>query len=51
MGLMKWKILIKLLYLITLMAVAAYEWDTESQLIDSDPNIDSQSMELAYHVA
>ncbi|NQZ79201.1 MAG: hypothetical protein HRT61_24235 [Ekhidna sp.] len=47
---MKWKILIKLLYLVTLMAIAAYEWDKESQLIDSDPNIDSQSMQRAYHM-
>ncbi|MEP0984258.1 hypothetical protein [Ekhidna sp.] len=48
---MKWKILIKLLYLITLFAVAAYEWDKESQLIDSDPKIDETSLQQAYNEA
>ncbi|MEQ8906455.1 hypothetical protein [Ekhidna sp.] len=48
---MKWKILIKLLYLIILFAVAAYKWESESQLIDSDPHIDTQTIQQAYHEA
>ncbi|MEQ6166092.1 MULTISPECIES: hypothetical protein [unclassified Ekhidna] len=48
---MKWKILIKLLYLIILFAVAAYKWDKESQLIDSDPQIDTKTIQQAYHEA
>ena len=48
---MKWKILIKLLYLIILFAVAAYEWDNESQLIDSDPRVNPTELQQAYHEA
>ncbi len=55
MGLMdpmkKWKILIKLLYLLVLFAIAAYKWDKESQLIDSDPKIDPTSIQQAYNEA
>lgn len=37
---MKWKILIKLLYIIVLFAVASLKWEKqEPQLIDSDPQI------------
>ena len=49
---MKWKIFIKLLYLVTLFAVATYQWDRdESQLIDSDPEIDTSSIQQAYQQA
>ncbi|MEP1033338.1 hypothetical protein [Ekhidna sp.] len=48
---MKWRILIKLLYLITLFGLAAYKWDKESQLIDSDPNVDPSSIQQAYNEA
>ncbi|WP_370086279.1 hypothetical protein [Ekhidna sp.] len=48
---MKWKILIKLLYLVILFAVAAYKWDKESQLIDSDPKIEPTTIQQAYHEA
>ncbi|WP_436515976.1 hypothetical protein [Ekhidna sp. To15] len=48
---MKWKILIKLLFLITLFAVAAYKWDEESQLIDSDPKVDPSTIQQAYNEA
>lgn len=48
---MKWKILIKLLYLIILFAVAAYKWNRESQLIDSDPKVDPSALQQAYHEA
>ena len=48
---MKWKILIKLLYLIVLFAVAAYKWDKESQLIDSDPKVDPSTIQQAYYEA
>ncbi|WP_420575227.1 hypothetical protein [Ekhidna sp.] len=48
---MKWKILIKLLYLVILFALASYKWDRESQLIDSDPKIDTESVQQAYHEA
>lgn len=48
---MKWKILIKLLYLIALFVLATYEWDNESKLIDSDPRIDTSTIQQAYHEA
>ncbi|WP_425391144.1 hypothetical protein [Ekhidna sp.] len=48
---MKWRILIKLLYLVILFAVAAYQWEEESQLIDSDPYIEEQDLQQAYHEA
>jgi len=49
---MKTKILIKLLYLITLFALATYRWDdTESPLIDSDPNLNISSYQEAYYEA
>ncbi|WP_420318607.1 hypothetical protein [Ekhidna sp.] len=48
---MKWKILIKLLYLIILFAVASYKWEKESQLIDSDPKIDPVNLQQAYNEA
>ncbi|MEO1253784.1 MAG: hypothetical protein AAFY41_02690 [Bacteroidota bacterium] len=48
---MKWKIIIKLLYLVVLFAVASYKWERESQLIDSDPKIDTSSLQQAYNEA
>ena len=42
---MKWKIALKLLYLLTLFALAAYEWGNESQLIDSDPEVNPNSLQ------
>jgi len=48
---MKWKIIIKLLYLIILFAVASYKWEQESQLIDSDPNLNTPNTLQAYHEA
>ena len=45
---MRWKILIKLLYLIILFVVAACEWDRESQLIDSDLQIDTTTIQLPF---
>ena len=41
---MKFKILVKLLYLIALFAIAAYEKEKEPQLIDSDPNVDKSEL-------
>jgi len=49
---MKWKIILKLLYLVTLFAIATYQWNRdESQLIDSDPKIDTSTIQQAYHKA
>lgn len=41
---MKFKILIKLLYLVTLFAIAAKEDSKEPQLIDSDPKVDRSEL-------
>lgn len=48
---MKWKIALKLLYLFTLFALAAYEWSNESQLIDSDPEVNPNSLQQAHSPA
>ncbi|MEM6830753.1 MAG: hypothetical protein AAF551_09580 [Bacteroidota bacterium] len=37
---MKWKIVIKILYLIVLLVIAAIGWKDEPRLIDSDPSSD-----------
>ena len=45
---MKWKILIKLLYLITILSLLGMPWsDNKPKLIDSDPHIEISSK--AYH--
>ncbi|MEO9486880.1 MAG: hypothetical protein ABJI55_10600 [Ekhidna sp.] len=48
---MKWKILIKLLIITILFAVATYNWNKESQLIDSDPKVDPSSIQQALNQA
>lgn len=48
MGVMKWKIAIKLVYIATLFAIAAYNWEPkESKLIDSDPTIEESVLRHA----
>lgn len=49
---MKWKILIKLLYLIALFSIAAIKWEREgSKLIDSEPQINRSEMQQAFQQA
>jgi len=43
---MKWKILIKLLYLITVLSLLGIDWsDHKSKLIDSDPQMKNPSVD------
>ena len=45
---MKWKVIIKLLYLTVLLGIVALEGKRKPQLIDSDPSTGSVTI---YHVA
>jgi len=46
---MKWKIFIKLLYLITILSLLGIPWgDHKLKLIDSDPKIEKPSKKSAY---
>ncbi|MBC6409652.1 MAG: hypothetical protein GDA51_10910 [Ekhidna sp.] len=48
---MKWRIILKILYLVTLFVLAAHKQGNESQLIDSDPKVDPAALQQAYNRA